>query len=67
MTDTTSPPTDRLHTVTVVFASLVVALPLLVGQVIEAGFDAAFFLHNGAGFLRIVPECGILDNGFELG
>jgi len=45
MTDTTSPPTDRLHTVTVVFASLVVALPLLVGQVIEAGFDAVNPAH----------------------
>lgn len=41
MSETLPTPSSRLHTVTTVFASLVIALPLLVGTIIEAGLDAA--------------------------
>ncbi len=41
MTDTTPTPPSRLHTVTVVLASLVIGLPMLFGRLIEAAIDAA--------------------------
>ena len=41
MTDTTPAPPSRLHTVTVVLASLVIGLPMLFGKFIEAAIDAA--------------------------
>ena len=41
MSQTVPTPTNRLHTVATVFASLVIALPLLVSTIIEAGLDAA--------------------------
>ena len=41
MTDTTPTPPGRLYTVTVVLSSLVIALPMLFGKLIEAGIDAA--------------------------
>ena len=41
MTDTAPTHSSRLHTVTTVFASLLIPLPLLFGKLIEAGLDAA--------------------------
>jgi len=41
MTDTTPTPPSRMHTVTVVLASLVIGLPMLFGKLIEAAIDAA--------------------------
>ena len=45
MTETPSPHSTRLHTVTVVLASLVIALPMLFGKVIEAAIDSANPAH----------------------
>lgn len=41
MTVTTPTPPSRLYTFTVVLSSLVIALPMLFGKVIEAAIDAA--------------------------
>ena len=41
MTDATPTRPTRLHTVTVVLASLVIALPILFGKLIEAAIDSA--------------------------
>ncbi len=40
-TPSTPSPSSRLYTVTVVLASLVIALPMLFGKVIEAAIDSA--------------------------
>ena len=41
MTEVTPPTTSRLHTATVVLSSLVIALPMLFGKIIEAVIDSA--------------------------
>jgi len=41
MTATTPTPPSRLYTLTVILSSLVIALPMLFGKVIEAAIDAA--------------------------
>jgi O-antigen/teichoic acid export membrane protein len=41
MTDTTPTQSTRLHTATVVLSSLIIALPMLFGKLVEAAIDAA--------------------------